>query len=515
MTALTQLHDVVPGVGHSDIRRRYVQAAFYSGLLGGVSQALYGLTPMVIARSLRPVDYGVYSIVMSLSAIVIGIFGLGQNSALHKLVPQYYATDRKFGGAILANVLILTSGLLAIFCGAFFLLSGWVARSLYRDASLTGVFRFCALLMLALTLFNLASGMFAGLQDFRSYNRIQVARNLALLALVWTGVWFARLYGAMAGQLLASVFGLSLLGFGGAKLVRKRFHDGIRPEFSKKAMGVIFSFMLPTLMITLLNIPTYWWASTMVARHAGFEQVGLLGVAYTLSQITFLIPTNLYIPAMTFMSEAHAASESAIFTDMVGANLRAMWAFSMPLALGCGLFSPLLIKMLFGTAYLAAAPVAFVLSFTALLMLLVGLLNTAITASGRMWHNLVITFGWSVIFVVAGLVCIPRWGVKGCAAVFAVTQVLYLAGVFAYSRLALQVRCEWIGRMVTLTALSFCMAAIIFIKLRGMSGYAAGITLLLCLVVAEWFWIFEADERGRLRRGAAGLLSNRSFKQTT
>ena len=507
MTAITELQKPAPGVAQTDFRRRYVRAAVYSGVLGGLSQALYGVTPMVIARSLGPVDYGVYSVVMSLSAIVIGVFGLGQNSALHKLVPQYYATDRQRGGAILADVLILTSGLLAVFCGVFFLASGWIA-GLYRDASLTGVFRFCALLMLVLTLFNLASSAVAGLQDFKSYNLIQFARNVALLAFALGGVWLAGLRGALTGQLLASLLGLALLGVTGAKLVRERFPEGIRPMFSRELLGIIVSFILPTLLITLFNIPTYWWATTMVARHAGFEQVGLLGVAYTLSQATFLIPMNLYTPVMTFLSEAHAASQVDVFSTMVSTNLRAMWAFSMPLALALALFSPLLIRVLFGKAYLPAAPLTFALSLTALLMLLVGLMNTAITASGRMWHNLGITASWCGIFAVAGMICIPRWGAAGCAAVFAATYVLYLIGVCGYAHLKLKVRFEGVARLVMLTVLSFAIAAVIFFQLQGIVAYSASAVLLSSLILAEWFWILDNKERQRLGSVVAGV-SNR------
>ncbi len=506
MTAITELQKPLPVVVQNDINRRYVRAAVYSGVLGGVSQLLYGLSPMVIARSLGPADYGIYSVVMSLSAIVIGVFGLGQNSALHKLVPQYYASDRQRGGAILANVLILTSGLLAIFCIGFFLMAGWMA-DLYRDASLIGVFRFCALLMLVLTLFNLASSAIAGLQDFRAYNLIQFARNVALLAFAWGGVWLAGLRGALTGQLLASLLGLTLLGFTGVRLLRERFPEGVRPMFSRELLGIIVSFILPTLLITLFNIPTYWWASTMVARHAGFEQVGLLGVAYTLSQATFLIPMNLYTPVMTFLSEAHASSQAEVFSTMVSTNLRAMWAFSMPLALMLALFSPVLIRVLFGKVYLAAAPLTFALSLTALLMLLVGLVNTAITASGRMWHNLGITAGWSVIFVVAGLICIPRWGAAGCATIFAATYALYLIGVCTYASIRLKVRFEKVARLLTLTGISFGLAAIIFFKLHGATAYLASANLLVCLVVAEWFWILDSSERQRLSKFAAGFLA--------
>ncbi|MBS1787352.1 MAG: oligosaccharide flippase family protein [Acidobacteria bacterium] len=507
MTAVTGIQKPANVAARQDIRRRYLRAALYSGVLGGISQALYGMTPMVIARRLGPVDYGVYSVVMSLSAIVIAVFGLGQNSALHKLVPQYYVADRERSGAILADALMVTSGALAVFCAGFFLSSGWIAVHVYRDAALSGVFRICAVLMMTLTLFSLGASAIAGLQDFKSYNLIQVARNLALLVFAWVGVWLAGLTGALAGQVLASALGLALIGYVGAGLLRNRFPKGVRPVFSREILGAIGSFILPTLLMTLLNIPAYWWASTMVARHAGFQQVGLLGVAYTLSQATFLIPMNLYTPAMTFLSEAHAAEQSEIFRAMVTANLRAMWVFSMPLALALALFSPLIIHALFGTAYLMAAPLTLALSLTALLMLLVGLMNTAIIASGRMWHNLMITFGWVTAFGVTGLIVIPRWGAAGCATAFASTYSLYLIGVCMYGHLVLKVKYDGIVRLIALTMLSFGLAAIIFFNLQGVIAYVASAGVLVGLAGVEWFWILGGGEREQLLKGAAKLLA--------
>lgn len=514
MTAATELARSAHGADTSDLKRRYVRAAVYSSVLGGISQMLYGVTPVIIARSLGPADYGVYSVVMSLVGIVIGVFGLGQNSALHKLVPQHYASDRQLGGAILANVLALTSAGLALFCGVVFLASHWIAAQLYRDVALSGAFRLGALLMLVLTLFTLAASALAGLQDFRAYNLVQVARNFALLGFTSGGIWWAGLRGALVGQLLASLFGLALAGWSGLRLVRARFPEGIRLKSSRRILRIIAAFVLPTLLMTLLNLPTYWWAGTMVARHAGFAQVGLLGVAYTLSQLTFLIPMNLYTPAMTFFSETHASLNSSAFSTMVNANLRAMWMFSLPLALGIGLFSPLLVRTLFGNAYLAAAPLTLAMSLTALLMLLVGLLNTALVAAGRVWHNLAITFGWTALFVIAGLFCIPRWGAAGCAALFAATYALYLVGVCSYARLALNVRFTGIARLALLTVIGFGLAVIFFFNFHGGTVDIASASLLVGLIVVEWIWIFDRNERDRLTGIVVGVVKRILLKQS-
>ena len=67
-------------------------------------------------------------------------------------------------------------------------------------------------------------------------------------------------------------------------------------------------------------------------------------------------------------------------------------------------------------------------------------------------------------------------------------------------------------RLITLTILSFGLAAIIFFRFHGASSHVASAGLLICLITAEWFWIFDGSERERLLKVVADLLNNRFFK---
>ncbi len=141
----------------SDVGRRYAAAAVETGIGGIVSRVLQGFAPIILARYLGPREYGVYALVLSLVNIVVGVSPLGQNMALEKFLPQYSVKDPARGGAILANTVILVSGALAVLCATFFFAANWIAPAIYHDASLTAVFQFSALLVLSLSLFNLAS----------------------------------------------------------------------------------------------------------------------------------------------------------------------------------------------------------------------------------------------------------------------------------------------------------------------------------------------------------------------
>lgn len=489
----------------SDFKARYARAAIHSGVGGAASQILYGLTPVIIARYLGPRDYGVYSIVMSLVAIVTGLLSLGQNSMLHKLLPEYSVKNREMGGAILANTTLLTVSVVIGLSAVLLAMSSWLATIVYRDGGLTNVFRWAVAATVAMALFNLASSVVAGLQDFKTYNRGLLLRSVSLIGLMWIGVQLSGLAGALAGQVLASLFGWALLMAYGWPMALKRFPGFVRLSRSSALWKLMAGFTLPTLLMTVLNLPGFWWISTMVARHAGFDEAGHFGVGYAIAQLIFLLPQNLYTPAMTFMSEAHAGVEQERFGRLVGTSLRWLWALTLPLALGGALASPLIINVLFGSDYAAAIPSAFVMSLAALLMVNTGLLNTAIIAAGQAWQGCVITLLWATVFFAAGWICIPRWGAMGGAVAFTLSQGFYFIGTCLYSRRALRMTSDGLGRLAVLTGLSAAAAIFVTFNLQGPAFYFASLLVLLGVLCAEWSWIGVETERRQLRQATAGI----------
>ena len=499
----------VPTDGNLDnIGSRYLRAAVYSGFVGGASQLLNGLTLVILARHLGLRNFGVYSLVTSLIGIVVGLSSMGQNSILAKMLPQYYVSNRKLGGAIFADVLILTSAGLILFCLILFLLSNWIAVRVYDDVSLTGVFRLSAFLTLTVSLFYLTSSAVAGLQDFKVYSGAMLVRSILFLVLA-AGARISGLSGALVGQLLATLLTLLLLLAIVVKLGRARFPGDIKPVFSAEILSIVAKFALPTWLLILLSLPAYWWLNTLLARDTGFAQVGLFGVAYSFAQLIMIFPGSLYVPAMTFMAEAHALSEPQMFRRLLSSNVHGMWALTLPLALACAVLSPLLVGALFGAAYSAAAPLVSVMSFTALVMVIIGLINTALVASGRLWQAFGIGLAWAVLFFVLGLVCIPRWGAMGAAAVLGVSHVFYFIGLFVYSRFALGVVYSGLGRLVIVTIPAFSLAVAIIVSFRGVALYSMAALLLSSMIAVEWFWVCDGPEKALLWRLGGKLQMSR------
>ena len=266
---------------------------FRPALAGIVSRVLQGFAPIILARYLGPKEYGVYALVLSLVNIVAGVSPLGQDAALQKFLPQYSVTNPGPGRRHPGEHGHPGIRVLGVLCAVFFFASNWLASDVYHDASLTRVFQFSALLVLAISLFNLAYSVTAGLQDFKNYSRAMIVRSGALMLFGWLGVLFLGLYGALSGQLVASLAGLIFLTVTALKLSRRRFSGCLRPGFSKDNLREVFSFAFAAFLTTLLGAPVYWWINTLLARHQGFEQVGLFGVSLCLAKLVLLLPLGL------------------------------------------------------------------------------------------------------------------------------------------------------------------------------------------------------------------------------
>jgi antigen flippase len=492
----------------SDVGRRYVAAAVQTGIGGIVSRVLQGFAPIILARYLGPRNFGVYTLVLALVNIVVGVSPFGQNTALQKFLPQYSVKDPARGGAILANTVILVSGTLAMLCVGFFFASKWMASAIYHDASLASAFQFSALLVLAFSLFNLLSSATAGLQDFRTYTQAMIVSSAAFIGFGWLGVWLLGLYGALLGELLASLLGLILLGAHALSLTRERFPGAFRPQFSGDILKEIFSFAFPALLAGLLVAPAYWWASTLLARHAGFEQVGLFGVAFSVYQLILLVPTALSIPAVSFLSESHTAERDR-FRTLVGTNVRLIWALTLPLAVALAFFSPIIVRIVFGASYRGATSLASIMSCVGLVVAIGSIIGNAAAGAGRMWHAFWINGLWLVVFLLTATLTVPRWGAPGLATAFLLSY-LFLAIVFwAYSRFALRVKYDHAKVLLALTILSALATMVARRSLDGFPLAATGLLVVAMIAFIEWQFAVHHQERTEIQSLLQRLIPHR------
>ena len=247
----------------------------------------------------------------------------------------------------------------------------------------------------------------------------------------------------------------------------------------------------------------------MLARHAGFEQVGLFGVAFATAQIIMLIPSSLSIPAVSFMSETYASSRHEKFSNLVGTNIRLIWALTLPIAFGCAIFAPWIVRLFFGAAYREAAILASMMSFVSIVIAVGSIAGNAVAGSGRMWHALWINGFWVVTFVSSGVFLVPAWGAKGLAITFAVSYLLLAAFLSLYSAVVLRVRFEELKTLTILTTACVLGAILLIKSLTATSFCLVAVFAQLALIGTEWRIVLSPSERARLTTLVTQLISPR------
>jgi O-antigen/teichoic acid export membrane protein len=306
------------------------------------------------------------------------------------------------------------------------------------------------------------------------------------------------LYGALLGPLTASVLGLTVLTIATLKLSRRRFPGLLRPRLSRDLLQETFSLALPAFLIGLLVGPAYWWANTLLARSSGFADVAIFGVAFSLTQMIMLVPSNLSIPAVSFLSETHSSGDLRQFGRLVGDNFRLMWAIVLPIAMGCAILSRPVIHLLFGTQYERASHLVVVMSFAAILMILNSVVINATFGCGYLWHGFLITLGWLVLFIVIGSLLIPARGAMGLACTFVLSYAPQVLVGALYAAGVLGVPFKKMGPLLAISVLAFGSVVALNRVLQGTPLLAVGCIMILLLVASEWIWVCDEGERAEV-----------------
>jgi len=338
---------------------------FASAMVGNISNYLYHL---LMGRMLGPVDYGVLTSLISLAYL----FGV-PTAALSLTVVKYTSglgVDKK-----LDSVLSFYSWLnkrLAVFVWPalviFLLVSGKIASFLHlKSISLVWLMGFYALIGIYSTV-NVAT-----LQGLLRFNLVAVSSIITvllklllsvLLVLAGLGIW-----GAALPFLISALIGFFLLRF---------FVDRLLSNSQGKVKGVVgkrevFAYAWPVFLSTLA-FTSFYTTDILLARHFLTPQMaGYYASLATLGKIVFFASSPIVMVMFPLISARHENGQD--YRQTLNLSLGLVLLASLGITGFYFLFPQFMIKVLYGTDYLAAAPYlvyfSIFLSFYALVNVLV------------------------------------------------------------------------------------------------------------------------------------------------
>ena len=184
-----------------------------------LSTAIFFVGSVVIAQLLGPADYGFYSLVISVPALLIGLVNFGMTSAITR-----FSTEFRTGGRTSHVKYVIKSGLLfrltlgviaSVFC---FVFSDVLATYLINTPEASSYIKIASILILFQVLFETLNAIFIGLDTMEKSAIMEMIRAVTkvlfspLLVILGFSI-FGALIGHISGYVVGVGISLTLLLF--------------------------------------------------------------------------------------------------------------------------------------------------------------------------------------------------------------------------------------------------------------------------------------------------------------
>ncbi|TMF53535.1 MAG: hypothetical protein E6I21_01635 [Chloroflexi bacterium] len=381
---------------------------------------------IILARTLGPGGRGQYALALLGPSLIVLVANLGVSNALtYHLARRTFQVDQLIG-----QVIPLALILGGIATAVFIVVIALFGRGLLPGVPLNLVFIAAASVPLAL-FFYFSLSFSQGLEKFAAFNSLYMVNAAALV------VFLVPLF-VLRGNVTVAVAAWSLswiptAGLGLLFLARwGRLNFGLDPAVSRTLLrfGIVgYASFLTTFLNFRLD-------TFLVNLFANASQVGFYAVAVSLAETIWYISTS----ATTVLTPRVAAGESTESDATTGLVSRAVVGMSLIAAIVLALVAPLLVQVLFGTAFQPS-----VVAVWLLLPGIVALSNARVLAGYLLGRNrqqvdLAASLAGLVVTVALDLLLIPRYGFAGAA----------IASSIAYAT-TLAVDLAWVVRHSTLT----------------------------------------------------------------
>ena len=359
------------------------------------------ISNVILARALAPQGRGLYALALVAPSAVALIANLGISQALvYYLAKRIYTRDELIGQVLSLSLILGGAATLGLFA----------VEALAGGVILPGVppsLVFIAGASIPLALFFYCSLSFEqGLENFLGFNAIYLVNAVALLvllvplALARGNVTLAVTAWSLSWVPTAAV-GVYLLSRAGPLNV----HLDLTVVRRLLGFGIVgyLSFMTNYLNLRL--------STFLVNIFTNATQVGYYAVAVTLAETIWYISTA----ASTVLAPRVAGGEGAATDITTGRVSRVVLWTSAAAALALAVTAPIVIRILFGSAFNPSVVVVWLLLPGIITLSVARVLSSYLLGKNRLKIDLGASVAGLVVTLALDILLIPRYGVAGAA----------------------------------------------------------------------------------------------------
>jgi O-antigen/teichoic acid export membrane protein len=405
-----------PAWAPATLRRRFIVGSAW--VLVGKTASTFAsfVVSALLARILRPAEFGSYVLASALVTVSATVAQLGLKQSTVRLVAEAIATGRtdRARAAIRTIVgmtvvgAVVAGGILAVGAGRL------IAERLFGSALLADISWLIAAWVVTMTVQQVLAEIFRGLQDLRLATLFEGLASGVMSAAAFAGLWLtSRAVGlalVVGVSVVASVASVILASVLLAPRVRS-MGSGSRLG-AGRVLSTAWPFLVTGVVLFAVNSGTDVW---IIGANLGQSDVALYGAAVRLVGLMASPMLILLSVAPPIVAELNARGDRAKLEQAVRAAtavvaVPSLLAFLALLALG-----EVILSAVYGPFYRQADAVTIVLGAGYLVNVLAGPCGVTLMMTGHQRAMMTITIASGVLSVAGALVLVQPLGMIGVA----------------------------------------------------------------------------------------------------
>ena len=382
---------------------------------------------LIIARYGLEANYGLFSLALGILNLVTMLSCLGLHLGATRYIAYYRAKDdtAKVRGTISVSLQLVTAASLVV-CLALFFSAEAIAINIFHSPELTQFLRIFAIGAPFFTLIYIIAAIFRGFdrvepQVYFQYILSNVLFIGFLLLIIAIGLPFVTAFYGYLAAIVITFIGIAV--YTVKKLPRPVVLTG--REVNATVTKDLLLFSVPLLGMAMLTLMRVWMDTLFLGYFKTPELVGLYSAAYPLAQF-------ISSPAFALML-IYTPIVTGLYSRKLMAELRRSYtvitkwlAFvTMPIFLVLCLYPEYVLSLLFGPAYITAAPALRILSLGFIISTLLGPSLAVLTAMGESRFMMWAALAAVAVNVTLNISLIPPLGIVGAAIASAASLTLF------------------------------------------------------------------------------------------
>jgi O-antigen/teichoic acid export membrane protein len=389
-----------------------------------------------VGRILGPADYGRYSLIVTLTTMIIILIGNGIPTAMSKYLAEIFesAPEKILGikrKAIKLQI-ILMSGVTVI----FFLAAPIIAWALH-DPSLTPLFRISSLIIPAFAAASFYFYYYTGLHFFRLQAVLKTVRALGRIMFIISFAYFFGVEGAVSGYIAAPLFVFTVALLCDIYITHRYFPHVKQAkadiiDFSGKTIlayaGPLMLFLLFYEFILTLDL--YFVKSLLGSDYL----TGIYNAAITAGRIPYYLFYALTIILLPAISKSTAERNTEETEGLVNKSLRLMTLLLFPMVTLMIAYAPQILGIFYGSKYSEAAIPMSIYALGVGFLTVFYVLSFALNGAGLVRIPMKLAFLGLIGMIILNFILIPHFALIGAAAATTIVSFLLMIGILFYTK---------------------------------------------------------------------------------